>query len=81
MNKELQEKIDSLSQQELKQYNISSMIIQRIIDIFGIGLVLLVFNFANFLTIIFGSILFMFLSSFSSAIGETRKYVKEKLRR
>jgi len=80
MNEELERKIKGLSQDELLAYNNAATLASRIISVLGVGIILMVLNFANFFTIIAGSVGVYLLSNVSVALGNTRRYIRERMK-
>lgn len=79
MKSELEEKINNMSYEELISFKGIANVINIIVNLLGMGAILLVLNIPNIFTIIAGAFAVYTLSGLSVAMGETKKYVMERI--
>ena len=79
MSKELLEKIDDMSYEQLVSFKGIANIINVIVNLLGMGAILLVLNIPNIFMIIGGVFTVYLLSGLSVAMVQTKKYVMERI--
>ena len=79
MNEELEKQIKRMNFEELEAYNNAAFLANNLISILGIGIILLVLNFTNFLTILLGIMAVYSLGNISVGMTNTRNLVKQRM--
>lgn len=80
MNRELKDHIDSMDDDEKYTYRASLRFLERVVDVIGISIILLVCMIPNILFILLGVGGTIFFSIVAGAMKEARIYIEEKLK-
>ncbi len=81
MNKELEEKLKVLSEEDLVAHIRATKIAERLVDIIAISIIVLTLMFTNIFTIALTCFSVYMLSSLAGSIGETRAYIRKLIDR
>jgi len=81
MNTDLEEKINSMSYEELVSFSGVASTLNFIINILGIGSILFVLNVPGIFTIIAGAVVVHILSGISVVVSQTKRYVAERIKK
>jgi len=79
MNKELKDHIDAMDDDEKYTYHTSLRFLEKVVDIIGISIILLMFLIPNILLIMLGVGGTLFFGIVGGAMKEARVYIEEKL--
>jgi hypothetical protein len=79
MSEELLQKINDMSYEELVSFKSVASVINIIVNLLGMGAILLALNIPNIFMIIGGAFAVYLLSGLSVAMVQTKKYVMERI--
>jgi hypothetical protein len=79
MNEDLEAKINDMSYEELVSFKSVAVVINIIVNLLGMGAILLVLNIPNIFMIVGGAFTVYLLSGLSVAMVQTKKYVMERI--
>jgi len=79
MTEELEEKIRKMNLDELLDYYRAAKTTNKVLNVFGIGVILITLIFLNIFTVVSGAFLVLIMAKIGEGLGETINYIEDRI--